>query len=128
MKKYHRSPIVGLNEGATMEVNHASVLITGGSRGLGKALARALAQDGANVTIVARHPDIERVAADIRAGGGNAHSIIADVSDKSAIYRICGEAAAVAGPVDILVLNASTLGAVPLRYLLDTECEDLESV
>jgi NAD(P)-dependent dehydrogenase (short-subunit alcohol dehydrogenase family) len=52
----------------------------------------------------------------------------ADISDKSAIYPLAGAAAALAGPIDVLVHNASFLGPTPLRLLLDTDCEDLGRV
>src|SRR5262249_5753779 len=110
-----------------MEIKNASVLITGASRGLGRALAVSLARQGEKVVLVARHADdLEAADQQIRTDGHEAHAIVADVGDKSAIYSIAGETAALTGPVDILILNASTLGAVPLRLLLDTECEDLE--
>src|SRR6185437_1918107 len=64
--------------------------------------------------------------AEIRAAGGEAHGIAADVADKDAAAAIAGQAAALVGPIDLLVNNASTLGPVPLRLLLDTDCEDLE--
>src|SRR5689334_1315888 len=112
-----------------MEIQNASVVITGASRGLGRALANALARQGARTVIVARHaPELEAAAAALRAQGYAADTIVADVGDKSAIYPMAAQAAALAGPVDILILNASTLGPVPLRYLLDTDCEDLEHV
>jgi len=61
----------------------------------------------------------------IRARGGDAHGISADVADKDAAAAIAGQAEALVGPVDLLVNAASTLGPVPLRLLLDTDCEDL---
>src|SRR5437763_16337042 len=104
-----------------------NVLITGGSRGLGRALGLALARAGARVVLVARHADeLNEAVAAIRAGAGEAHAIVADVADKDATPAIAGQAAAAVGPVDLLVNNASTLGPVPLRLLLDTDCEDLE--
>jgi NAD(P)-dependent dehydrogenase (short-subunit alcohol dehydrogenase family) len=65
---------------------------------------------------------------EIRAEGGDAHGFAADVGAKEDIHRIAGAASALAGPIDILVHNASTLGPTPLRLLLDTECEDLGQV
>ena len=62
----------------------------------------------------------------IRAAGGEAHAIAADVADRDAAHAIAGQAAAAVGPIDVLINNASTLGPVPLRLLLDTDCEDLE--
>jgi NAD(P)-dependent dehydrogenase (short-subunit alcohol dehydrogenase family) len=104
-----------------------SVVITGGSRGLGRALGVALAGAGARVVLVARHAEPLRAAVDeIRGAGGAAHGVVADVADIDAAAAIAGQAAALAGPVDVLVNNASTLGPVPLRLLLDTDCEDLE--
>jgi NAD(P)-dependent dehydrogenase (short-subunit alcohol dehydrogenase family) len=104
-----------------------SVLVTGGSRGLGRALGQALARAGARVVLVARHADeLEEAVTVIRAAGGEAHAIAADVADRDAAHAIAGQAAAAVGPIDVLVNNASTLGPVPLRLLLDTDCEDLD--
>jgi NAD(P)-dependent dehydrogenase (short-subunit alcohol dehydrogenase family) len=96
---------------------------------LGAALAAELARAGARVALVARGEDeLEAVAARIRAEGGEAHAIVADVADKKAVHGIAGAAAAVVGPVEILIHNASALGPTPLRLLLDTECEDFGQV
>jgi NAD(P)-dependent dehydrogenase (short-subunit alcohol dehydrogenase family) len=104
-----------------------SVLITGGSRGLGRALALRLSAEGAKVVIVARHEaELDKTVGDIRRDGGIAFGIVADVGDKESVYPIVGQAAALAGPVDILINNASTLGPVPLRLIPDTDCEDFE--
>lgn len=112
-----------------MQLENINALITGGSRGLGRALGEALARAGARVVLVARHdePLAETVAA-IRSAGGIAHAIAADVADKRAVYAIAGQAAALVGPIDLVVQNASTLGPTPLPLLLDTECEDLQRV
>jgi NAD(P)-dependent dehydrogenase (short-subunit alcohol dehydrogenase family) len=68
------------------------------------------------------------VVADIRRHGGEAHWLSADIGAKDDIYRIAGAAAALVGPLDLVVHNASTLGPTPLKPLLDTECEDLARV
>jgi NAD(P)-dependent dehydrogenase (short-subunit alcohol dehydrogenase family) len=122
-------PYAQPQEEEEMEIRNASVLITGGSRGLGRALGKALAREGARVVLVARGAEELNTAVDeIRNEGGEAYGIAADIGDKNAIYPIAGEAAALAGPIDILIQNASTLGPVPLRLLLDTDCEDLQRV
>jgi NAD(P)-dependent dehydrogenase (short-subunit alcohol dehydrogenase family) len=110
-----------------MNIRNAAVLITGGSLGLGRALGKALAIQGARVVLVARGRDeLSEAVAEIERDGGEAYGIVADIADKNAIYTIAGEAAALVGPIDILIQNASTLGPVPLRLLLDTDCEDFE--
>jgi len=104
-----------------------SVVVTGASRGLGRALAEELAARGDEVVLVARSSaPLEDVVAGIRARGGRAHAIAADVGDKHAIHRIAATAQALAGPIEVVVHNASTLGPSPLALLLDTECEDFE--
>jgi len=105
------------------------VLVTGASRGLGAALARRLGRAGARLALVARGAeDLEALAAEIRATGGEAHALPGDVGEKRDAHRLAGAAAALVGPIDVLVHNASTLGPVPLPLLLETDCEDLERV
>ena len=110
-----------------LNLRGAAALITGASRGLGRALAEALAEAGARVVLVARaSPELDGAVAAIRSRGGEAYAIAADIGDKRSIHGITGRASALVGPLDLLINNASTLGATPLRLLLDTECEDLE--
>jgi NAD(P)-dependent dehydrogenase (short-subunit alcohol dehydrogenase family) len=112
-----------------MDIRGRAALVTGASRGLGAALAEALAAEGARVALVARgEDDLARVVSDIRSRGGEAHALPADVGDKEDVYRIAGAAAALVGALDIVVHNASTLGPIPLKTLLDTDCEDLARV
>ena len=115
---------------STDDLRPQTALITGASRGLGLGLARSLAlEHGLRVAMVAREPAaLERAVAELRAAGGEAVGIVADVADKRAIHRIVGQAAAAIGDIDTLVNNASTLGPTPLRSLLDSECEDFEAV
>jgi NAD(P)-dependent dehydrogenase (short-subunit alcohol dehydrogenase family) len=81
------------------------------------------------VVLVAREPGpLADVVAGIRARGGIVHAVTGDIADKDAIHRIAGQAQGLIGEIGIVVHNASTLGPVPLRLLLDTECEDLAAV
>lgn len=112
-----------------MDLTGKSALITGASRGLGRALAEQLAAAGARVVLVARsQPDVAAVAQAIRDAGGEAHALAYDVGRKEDVYPLAGAAAALVGPIDLLIHNASSLGPTPLRLLLDTECEDLSRV
>ena len=112
-----------------MDIHGRGVLITGASRGLGAALAQVLARQGARLALVARGEQaLGEVAGAIRAAGGEAHAIVADVGAKDEVYPITGAAAALLGEVEVLVHNASDLGPVPLALLADTACEELERV
>jgi NAD(P)-dependent dehydrogenase (short-subunit alcohol dehydrogenase family) len=115
--------------GEGMDIRGRSALVTGGGRGLGAALGETLARQGARVVLVARNVgELAEVAARIRSAGGEAHALAFDVGDKEAAHRITGAAAELVGPIDILAHAASTLGPLPMPFLLDTACEDLAAV
>jgi NAD(P)-dependent dehydrogenase (short-subunit alcohol dehydrogenase family) len=112
-----------------MKIQGQGALVTGASRGLGRALAEGLAAAGARVALVAREQGpLDDVVAGIRARGGIAHAVAGDVSIKASAHAIAGQAQGLVGELGIAIHNASTLGPVPLRFLLDTECEDLAAV
>jgi 2-deoxy-D-gluconate 3-dehydrogenase len=84
-------------------------LVTGASRGLGEAMARALAAAGADVICTSsRREGTDETAAAVRAEGRRAWQLAADVSDRAAVQRLVHEAEEAAGHVDILVNNAGT--------------------
>lgn len=112
-----------------LDFDGKTALVTGASRGLGRALLESLATSGVRAVAVARDQEnLERAVREVRSTGAEAHAVVADVADKWAAHRVIGAASALVGPLDLLVHNASTLGRTPLRLLLDTECEDLEHV
>lgn len=86
-------------------------MVTGGSEGIGAAVAAAAAARGAAVTILARRPD--RLRAQAAATG--AHAVVADVTDPAAVVDALRSAVSVHGPVDVLVHCAGT--ALPGRFL-----------
>ena len=80
-------------------------LVTGAGRGIGRSVALALAQAGAEVWLVARTREpIEQVAAEIRAAGGNAHAVPCDITDSAAVGRVLASVPR----LDVLVNNAGT--------------------
>jgi NAD(P)-dependent dehydrogenase (short-subunit alcohol dehydrogenase family) len=84
-----------------------TVLITGGSSGIGAAAAKKIADAGAQVVLVARTPEnLEKVADDIRADGGTAHVYPCDLSDMDAIAAMADQVLNDLGGVDILINNA----------------------
>lgn len=86
-------------------------IVTGSSRGIGRASAEALADHGANVVISSRKQDAcEDVAAAINArhGAGTAVAIAASISDKDALARLVEQTRAAFGRIDVLVCNAAS--------------------
>ncbi len=106
-------------------------LITGASRGLGRALAVEFAKQGAQLVINSRAQstnDLRETEALVRALNAPVLSVIADVSQRADVERLAGEALARFGRVDILVNNASALGPTPMPFLADTPIEEFETV
>jgi NAD(P)-dependent dehydrogenase (short-subunit alcohol dehydrogenase family) len=101
---------------------HKVALVTGGSRGIGRAVALALAGQGADVAICGRtRESLDATAAEIRAGGASCWACQADVSRPEDVARFVAEAAAAAGRVDILVNNAVTSTSARFDELTDDE-------
>jgi NAD(P)-dependent dehydrogenase (short-subunit alcohol dehydrogenase family) len=109
-----------------MRFQGTNVVITGASRGLGLALAQRLAGEGARVVGVARNA--AEIGDAMRRIPGEAHAVAGDVADPAAAVRIAGQAMAALGHVDVVVHNASTLGPVPLRPLVDLTPAQVEAV
>jgi NAD(P)-dependent dehydrogenase (short-subunit alcohol dehydrogenase family) len=105
------------------QLHHLRVAVTGGTSGLGRALVAQLLEHEARVAFVARHrADVQRTMLDFPAATG----IVGDVSIRDDTHPIAIQILGALGGLDVLVNNASSLGAVPLRPLADTDCEDLE--
>jgi NAD(P)-dependent dehydrogenase (short-subunit alcohol dehydrogenase family) len=84
-------------------------LVTGGSQGIGKAIAVKLAEEGASVVIAARGRELlDQVVSEIRSTGGKVHGVVADVSKDEDCTRLIQETIQAFGKIDILINNAGT--------------------
>lgn len=105
-----------------------TLFITGGSRGIGLAIAKRAARDGANVAIAAKtsepHPKLEgtihTAAKEIEDAGGKALPIVCDIRDEDQVQRAVEETVAAFGGIDICVNNASAIS------LTKTEATDMK--
>lgn len=92
-----------------MKLENEVALITGASHGLGLATARALAAEGASIACLARPGDtLDAAVASLRAGGGRALALAADVTRADEVERAVNATLAEWGRIDIVVLNAGT--------------------
>ena len=99
-------------------------IVTGASRGIGKEIAALFAAEGAKVVCAARtlregdHPlegSLERTVDDIKANGGEATAVTANISEVAECERLVREARAIYGPIDILVNNAALTYYIPVK-------------
>jgi 3-oxoacyl-[acyl-carrier protein] reductase len=99
-------------------------LVTGSSRGLGRAIAERLARDGIAVAVNGRRgdSDTEEVVRRIRRAGGIAEACNADVTDDTEVMQLVAAVADTLGPVDVLVINAT--GPQPEASLSDVTWDD----
>ena len=102
-----------------------SALVTGASRGIGAAIAKRLAKDGAEVAITysASPERAQQLVDEIVAAGGNAVAIKADAADQAAVRAAVQQAAKEFGKIDILVNNAGVLALGPIT---DFAADDFE--
>jgi 3-hydroxybutyrate dehydrogenase len=101
-----------------MELSGRGAVVTGGGRGIGKAVARVLAEAGAAVVVTARSTDeIEAVASELGDDGFEAHAVSCDVADPGSIQSMAAAAVEALGHVDILVNNAGIALSNPVKRL-----------
>ena len=105
----------------TGDLSGKKIFITGGSRGIGLAIALRAARDGASIAIAAKTSDpnpklpgtIHTAAEEIRAAGGTALPIQCDLRDENQIAEAIAQTAADFGGIDILINNASAINLTP---------------
>jgi NAD(P)-dependent dehydrogenase (short-subunit alcohol dehydrogenase family) len=97
-----------------------TALITGGGRGIGKAIAQAFAHVGARVVVTARsRSELEPIVDDIRRSSGEALYVEADLADRKSIAHILRQARGAFGPINILVNNAGVGSSSDPRPVVD---------
>lgn len=115
--------------GGMMETKNATVVVTGASSGLGRAVAHAFARQGAHVVLAARHKrELEHAAQECRAFGATAIPVATDVTNEAAVKRLGQAALDALGTIDVWVNNAAVTYFAPLeegdmaehRAILDT--------
>jgi NAD(P)-dependent dehydrogenase (short-subunit alcohol dehydrogenase family) len=115
-------------QGATVsahlfDLTGKTALVTGGSKGLGKAMARGFAEAGADVAISSRHEDELRPALDeiLRGTGRRGFYFVADMARRDEVRKLARSAVEKLGKVDILVNNAGTNVPQPVDEIKDED-------
>ena len=99
-----------------------TALITGSTRGIGRAIAVRLARDGCAVAVNhASDAGADGVLSEIRSSGGRAHAVRADLTDAGACRRLVGEAEDRLGPIDVLVNNLGPFLERPIAETTDAD-------
>jgi NAD(P)-dependent dehydrogenase (short-subunit alcohol dehydrogenase family) len=110
-----------------MKLRDSVAIVTGGGKGIGKAIALAFAAEGAKIVVAARSLDnLEDTVKEIKGKNGRAIAIQADVSDEKQVQRMVQNAIAEYGQIDILVNNSGISG--PTVPVVDLRIEDWNEV
>lgn len=107
-----------------MKLQGKTLFITGASRGIGLAIAKRAAADGANIVVVAKTTDVNpklpgtiySAAEDIKAAGGQALPLAVDIRDEDAVLAAVAQAVQAFGGIDMLINNASAISLSDTEY------------
>jgi meso-butanediol dehydrogenase/(S,S)-butanediol dehydrogenase/diacetyl reductase len=125
-------PVVGFSrlEGNAMQLTGRVAIVTGGGRGIGRAIARRFAAEGAALVVAARSQnEVQQVASEIQSSGGRATSVVADVSREADCEMIVRLVRAAFGAIHILVNNAGVYGPVqPVEKVTPREWDEVLAI
>jgi 3-oxoacyl-[acyl-carrier protein] reductase len=111
-----------MNKGIAIDLSGKTALVTGGGRGIGRAIAECFAGAGATVVVAARtQTEIEETAVNINNGGGTAYAVQADVTDNASVEALFAEAEKLTGGIDIAVINAGGSNTISLLESSDPD-------
>jgi NAD(P)-dependent dehydrogenase (short-subunit alcohol dehydrogenase family) len=112
------------------DLSGKTALVTGGSKGLGKAMARALAEAGADIVISSRHENELRPALDeiVHGTGRRGRYLVADMSKRTEAARLAKAALEQTGRIDILINNAGTNVPQPIDEITDADWDQVMEI
>ena len=101
-------------------------LVTGGARGIGRAIAERMAEDGADVALAdVREPELAEAVRAVEANGRRALGLTVDVTSRAAVERMVDTTESGLGPIDVLFNNA---GIIQVHPFLEIEDEDFDRI
>jgi NAD(P)-dependent dehydrogenase (short-subunit alcohol dehydrogenase family) len=119
----------GVRATRRMTFNGCSVVITGGSRGLGLLVARELGREGARLTIAARDEDeLQRAREDLAGRGLDVTTVVCDVGDRGQAQKLIDDVVERTGRIDVLVNNAGIIQVAPLEHMRREDFEQAMDV
>ena len=112
---------------APFDLTGRVALVTGGSKGLGLAMAHGLARAGADIVISSRHENELKSALDtiVAEGGRRRHYVVADMTSRADVNQLADEAVRVMGKVDILINNAGSNTPQTIDAITDAAWDNL---
>lgn len=105
-----------------------TVVITGASRGIGAAIAKRFAREGANLVVSANEETVHSVAEEIRKSGGRAISFVGDVTDKKSVIALYDAAEREFGAVDVSIQNAGVITIAKIEDMTENEWDKVMAV
>ncbi|MBB4008445.1 SDR family oxidoreductase [Allorhizobium taibaishanense] len=105
-----------------------TVVITGASRGIGAAIAKRFAREGANLVVSANEERVETVAQEIRDNGGKALSFVGDVTDKASVIALYDAAETAFSTVDVSIQNAGVITIARVEDMTEREWDFVMAV